>query len=70
MLRELTSKTNIFSFTMQTFDAGVAAYLFYEGYSYVPTKKYKEERSFRVNIQPSYVLIEDDEILKNLLNKL
>ena len=46
-----------------SFFNGVKAYLFYEGYSYVPTKKYEEEWSFRVGIQPSYVLIEDDEIL-------
>ena len=52
-----------------SFFNGVEAYLFYEGYSYVPTKKYKEERSFRVNIQPLYVLIEDDEILNKYINE-
>lgn len=52
-----------------SFFNGVKAYLFYEGYSYVPTKKYEEEWSFRVGIQPSYVLIEDDEILNKYINE-
>ena len=52
-----------------SFFNGVEAYLYYGGYSYVPTKKYQEEWSFRHKIQPSYVSIEDDEILNKYINE-
>ena len=48
---------------------GVKVFLHYEGYSYLPTKKYQREWDFTIDIQPSYVLIEDDEILNKYINE-
>ena len=42
---------------------GVEAYLYFYQYPYNPSKKYYDEWSYKVDIQPSYVYIDDDNIL-------
>lgn len=48
---------------------GVKTYLYYEGYSYTPTNKYQKDLDYIIDIQPSYVSIEDDEILNKYINE-
>ena len=48
---------------------GIEAYLHYNGYTYNPSKKYYDEWSFKVDIQPSYIYIEDDELLNKYINE-
>lgn len=47
----------------------IEAFLFYEGLKFEPSKKYKEEWYYKVDIQPSYVNIEDDELLNKYINE-
>ena len=48
---------------------GIEAYLHYSGCTYNPSKKYYDEWSFKVDIQPSYIRIEDDEMLSKYINE-
>lgn len=51
------------------FMRGVSLYLFCNGYEYIATNKYHEEWSYKVDIQPSYINIEDDELLNKYINE-
>lgn len=48
---------------------GIEAYLFFYQYPYNPSKKLYEEWSYKVDIQPSYINIEDDELLNKYINE-
>ena len=47
----------------------IEAYLYFNGYTYSPSKKLYNEWSYRIDIQPSYINIEDDEILNKYINE-
>lgn len=48
---------------------GVEAYLHLNGYTYNPSKKLYNEWAFQIDIQPSYVSIEDEDILNKYINE-
>lgn len=48
---------------------GVEAYLHLNGYTYNPSKKLYNEWAIQIDIQPSYVSIEDDDILNKYINE-
>jgi len=50
------------------FHSYILRYLEHYNISFTPTTQYEDEYKFRIEIQPSYVLIEDEEYLKEIIS--